>query len=104
MRSWQVWERPDTELRAQHHGQFRRLAPQDPGEARGGARVFTRRWRRWAAVPGNGPARLTARGQLGLGGAKGGPGAVRRHAVVGEVTRAGRMGAVQQLSVSLCLF
>lgn len=93
-RSWQVWEpRPIPRLRAQHHGQFPAPgAHSGPGEAEGPRPSFG------AGGAGQpfqeaGPQGLTARGQLGLGGAEVGREPVRRHAVVGEVTRAGRMGA-----------
>lgn len=94
MRSWQVWEpRPIQSCALSTTASSRRLAPtQDPGEAEGPRPSFG------AGGAGQpfretGPQGLTARGQLGLGGAEVGREPVRRHAVVGEVTRAGRMGA-----------
>ena len=49
---------PDTELRDQHHGQFPAPGAHSGPGGGGGPESFLRRWRRWAAVPGNAPARV----------------------------------------------
>ena len=104
MRSWQVWEpRPIQSCAISTTVSSRRLAPtQDPGEAEGPSPSF--------GAGGAGqpfqetrPQGLTAREQLGRGGAEVGREPVRRHPVVGEVTRAGPNGGCSSnTSVSLC--
>lgn len=89
MRSWQVWEpRPIPSCALSTTVSSRRLAPtQDAGEAEGPRPSF-RAGGAGQPFQETGPQGLTARGQLGRGGAEVGREPVSRHAVVGEVTRA----------------
>ena len=86
---------PDTELRAHHHGQFPTPGAHSGGGGGGGPASFLPRWRRWAAVPGNGPARVNRERATRPGRGRGGPGACQppRSSRRGDA-RAGRVGAV----------
>ena len=66
---------PDTELRDQHHGQFPAPGAHSGPGGGGGPESFLRRWRRWAAVPGNAPARVNRERATRPGRGRGGPGA-----------------------------